>query len=100
MVNISVVQSHYIEISIMGKKDKSQTNIDNLDELFDDELNDSLDIDEYLKKQTLGSLRRRRAVRERNSSPGNIDDAERYRLPGDWRDFDYTSDHHSQEDWD
>ncbi len=88
----------------MGKTYKAQPHTDFLDDFLEDDFGDDLDfdddMDQYLNAQISGgSSRRSKASKHGKKSPLYGDDFDRYRLPRDWQDFDYSTENQLSDNW-
>lgn len=87
----------------MGKSYKAKTEIDYLDDMFEEDPDIDLDfeddIDVYLSRQMSGSGSKRNKGGRASKRSNGYDDIDMHRLPRDWQDFDYAPDSHIRDDW-
>ena len=87
----------------MGKSYKAQTEIDYLDDMFEDDLDADLDFEDdmdlFLNRQMSGSASKRNKGGRAHKRGRDFDETDLHRLPRDWQDFDYAPDSQISDDW-
>lgn len=88
----------------MGKTYQSRFDEDYDFDMYDNELNLEIDDTEKLElfldsQHSLGRSKRSKAASAKVKNTGFDEEYSQYRLPRDWRDFDYTSDSSWNEEW-
>ena len=87
----------------MGKTYKDQSDIDDLNVVFEDDLDSELDFDDdmedFLNQQMAASSNRRHKGDRKRRRNEASDLSRHHQLPGDWQDFDYSSSSQYYDDW-
>ncbi|MFK8082368.1 MAG: hypothetical protein AB8B97_18940 [Granulosicoccus sp.] len=88
----------------MGKKYNSQIDDDYLDDLFEDDMDLDVDFEESMelfmdRQGSANPSRHAKGSRGRKKTTEDDYHSSENRLPGDWQDFDYTSESSLGDDW-